>query len=140
MLSQGWLIGALATAGVVAATVIILLLRRKVPAEERERRRRLQVNAAGRICDATVIEVRSLPDPSGRTCCLLHYTYTLHGVEYSATQDVAALLEHIGCDPGQIAGPASIKYLPANPSNSIVVCEQWSGLRENRKARATLSH
>ena len=26
-------------------------------------------------------------------------------------------------------GPATVKYSPRNPANSIVICEEWSGLR-----------
>jgi hypothetical protein len=32
-------------------------------------------------------------------------------------------------DPGRLIGPASVKYEPANPANSIVLCEGWSGLK-----------
>jgi len=32
-------------------------------------------------------------------------------------------------DRMSMVGPASVKYDPRNPANSIVLCEQWSGLR-----------
>jgi hypothetical protein len=28
-----------------------------------------------------------------------------------------------------LIGPASLKYAPRNPANSILICERWSGLR-----------
>ena len=32
-------------------------------------------------------------------------------------------------DPDRLIGPVYMKYTPRNPANSIIVCEQWSGLR-----------
>ena len=103
--------------------------RRRLTPEERERRRRLEVNARGRITDGVITEVLTVEAPSGRASHLLHYSYDLHGVSYSAAQDITDLVEHLRRDPGCIGGPSSVKYLPRNPSNSIVICEQWSGLR-----------
>jgi hypothetical protein len=31
-----------------------------------------------------------------------------------------------------LAGPAIVKYIPRNPANSIVICEEWSGLRARK--------
>jgi hypothetical protein len=97
--------------------------------EERERRRRAWVNAEGRIADGVITEVRVVEWAPGGISHWLHYSYDLRGVSYTAAQDISALLAHLDRDPRHIAGPASVKYLPENPSNSIVLCEQWSGLR-----------
>jgi hypothetical protein len=46
-----------------------------------------------------------------------------------ASQDVAALADKLPPEPERLVGLAQLKYLPANPANSIVLCEDWSGLR-----------
>ena len=129
MIRQPLLAGAAIFAGALFVISLLFLLRRRVTLEERERRRRLYVNVRGRITDAVITDVHTVQASSGATAHLLHYSYDLHGVSYSAAQDITALLAHIPGDPRRIAGPASVKYLPRNPSNSIVICEQWSGLR-----------
>jgi len=112
-----------------ALVVVLLVVRRRVTPEERERRRRSEVNAQGRITDAYITEVRVMESATGGTSHWLDYSYDLRGVNYTASQDITALLAHLRQDPSCIAGPASVKYLPDNPSNSIIICEKWSGLR-----------
>ncbi len=121
------LVAAAGAAALIA--ILIVVVRRRLTPEELERRRRLAVNARGRITDAVITDVAAVQTPSGGVSHLVHYRYDLHGVRYSAAQDITSLLAQIPRDPSRIAGPASVKYLRANPSNSIVVCEKWSGLR-----------
>jgi hypothetical protein len=67
-------------------------------------------------------------DASSSTRMLLHYTYAISGVSYETAQDVTGLEErlHIArIAAGQIA---SVKYDPSNPSNSILLADDWSGL------------
>ncbi|MBI3665045.1 MAG: hypothetical protein HY236_02280 [Acidobacteria bacterium] len=123
----------LAVTVVAAALLFVILLlwsRGRITPEERERRRRRLVNQAGRITDGFVVDVHTAESPSGAVSHLLHYSYDLHGMNYSASQDITALGAHLSRDPRRIAGPVSVKYLPGNPSNSIVICEDWSGLRD----------
>ncbi len=122
-----WLAAAV-PAALLVAIVAYLLARRKITPEERERRRRLAVNARGRITDGVITEVLVVENPAGSASHLVHFSYELHGVTYEATQDVTPLLGGIR-DPARLGGPVSVKYLPGNPSNSIVICEGWSGLR-----------
>jgi hypothetical protein len=97
---------------------------RKVNPAERERRRRLTVNARGRTGNAMVIDFHE---------GTLGYTYSIGGVLYTAFQDVTTLAESLPADPGTLIDtPATIKYLARNPANSIVYCEEWSGLRFQR--------
>jgi len=70
--------------------------------------------------DALVVEA---------TDSLLYYTYSVHGVEYNASQEIAALRELLPAEPGRLVGVANLKYSPKNPANSILICEEWSGLR-----------
>jgi hypothetical protein len=59
---------------------------------------------------------------------LLHYTYAISGVSYETAQDITGLEERLHLAriaSGQIA---SVKYDPSNPSNSILLADDWSGL------------
>lgn len=96
---------------------------------ERERRRRLLIHAKGRTTDGTVTDI---PDGESNDPALIHYRYLVGGVEYSTAQDVSSLHEAIG-DPHQLLGGVTVKYVPGVPANSIVVCEEWSGLRHPSK-------
>ena len=38
--------------------------------------------------------------------------------------------------PGTVlVGPVTLKYSTRNPANSIIICEEWSGLRQRREPR-----
>ena len=105
---------------VVAFTVRAWLMRRPT-AEEVERRRRLALNELGKMADGMILDVLETS---------IQYSYDVRGVEYIATQDVSMLQECIPAHRMSVAGPASVKYDPRNPANSIVLCEEWSGLRQ----------
>ena len=91
----------------------------RITPQERERLRRLKVNAEGRMGDALLVEVRE---------GIAHYTYTLRGVDYAASQDIRALQALLPSDLETLSSHAVVKYLPRNPANSILLCEGWSGL------------
>jgi len=108
----------------IAAIVLWLRSRRKTP-QEKERLRRLDVNARGRLADGELLDGTEAP-PTGN---LIYYKYRASGVEYSAAQDISAIsgiVQLAHCRPGDTA---SVKYDPRAPSNSIIVCEKWSGLQ-----------
>ena len=105
--------------------------RRRLSPAERERARRLAVNATGRLTDGVLVD-SPYAQISSVTPDLLFYRYSASGVEYTAAQDVSNLTDCIQpekCRPGAVT---AVKYDPRKPSNSIIVCEQWSGFRENR--------
>lgn len=117
--------------GSVAAAVVGAVYwtrsRRKSP-QQRELERRLRLSIAGRITDATVLDVQEYT-PDGRDPVhLLIYTYDVAGVTYECSQDVSQLRHRV--NPDQVGIPASVKYDPQNPGNSIIVAESWSGLRK----------
>ena len=89
--------------------------------EKRERRRRLNVHRHGRLGDALITEIDGP---------LVYYSYSVQGVQYSASQDVAALRDKLPENLGRLVGSANLKYSVKNPANSILVCEEWSGLKE----------
>ncbi|MDP8989978.1 MAG: hypothetical protein M3N41_07850 [Acidobacteriota bacterium] len=112
---------ACALAAALAALAIWIASRMRATPEKRERLRRLSIHTSGRLGDAFLTEVREN---------LLHYTYKVRGVQYEASQDVSTLRDRLPADPERMIGMVGMKYLSKNPANSILVCEEWSGLRE----------
>jgi hypothetical protein len=101
------------------AGVTIVMWKRRNP-RERERKRRLAVNRYGRMGDSTITDCQE---------DALYYNYSIRGVEYATAQDVSTLREFLPEDPALLVGPVTLKYSANNPANSILLCEQWSGLR-----------
>jgi hypothetical protein len=64
---------------------------------------------------------------------LVFFCYSVRGVEYTASQDVSGLTNHVPQDLSAILAVA-VKYLPQNPANSIVVAEEWSGIRQLKRS------
>ena len=114
--------------------------------EEIERRRRLHLNQIGRIAEGQVVELvahppqprekskrlfRSPPQPlvdlSPRQ--LVSYSYAISGVTYHTAQDITGLESQVRLDKLVAGQPASVKYDPSNPTDSILVADDWSGLR-----------
>jgi hypothetical protein len=91
----------------------------RVPPEERERLRRNVLVAHGKMGDATLVEVHDE---------VLLYSYDVRGIEYTAAQDITLLKSQMPEDLSAL-GPVQVRYDPRNPANSIVLAEQWSGLR-----------
>ncbi|HTX36688.1 MAG TPA: hypothetical protein VME43_16785 [Bryobacteraceae bacterium] len=110
-------------AGVLVVLVALIGYRAwkfsRITPAERERRRRRALAAFGKMADATLVELRGE---------MLFYSYDVRGVEYTACQDIGPLKAML---PPELvaAAPVSVKYDPRNPANSIVLAEQWSGLR-----------
>ncbi len=96
----------------------------RLSAAELERRRRLLLKRTGNMGDGSVVEMRDH---------LIFYSYDVRGIEYTASQDVSGLVELLPTDPTVLFGPVAVKYDPRNPANSIVLCEEWSGLRRGTK-------
>jgi hypothetical protein len=126
----------------IAAAVLLLAvsggvywLRRRPPSpEERERRRRAYLNRVGRIVEGQILEIREISEHRGprgtgdgrRT--LVYYSYSISGVSYETAQDITGMEER-ACRAQLISGqPVSVKYDPANPANSILMADDWSGL------------
>lgn len=116
-----WLLPLAAGAAVLllGALALIFYRARSAPSE-RERRRRSRIGVLGRIGDGMLTDIQG---------DLLHYSYSVHGVPYNTAQDISALRALVPADAALLIGPVSLKYLPRDPGNSIIVCETWSGLR-----------
>jgi hypothetical protein len=125
-MSEGLQIAALAgLAAVLIALAIYIAMRVHRTPEKREKRRRLNVNQQGRLGDAMITEA---------TEDTLYYSYSIRGVQYTASQDITALRAQLPAEPDRLIGIVSLKYAPNNPANSILICEEWSGLRAGVKS------
>ncbi len=103
---------------------------KKTP-EQIERERRTELTLGGRIIDGNVIDVIELEESeSGQQMILLVYQYDVAGVTYEASQDVTHLRQFIDLYSCRLGMPASLKYDPHNPGDSVVISETWSGLRK----------
>ncbi len=111
--------GGAAAAGLCAWS-IYRYIKGRPTAAELERRRRADLHARGKIGDANLLEYHEH---------MVVYSYAIGGVEYMASQDLSDLQPLLPKDRWSTIGPASIKYDPRNPANSIVLSEEWSGLR-----------
>jgi hypothetical protein len=112
-----------ALCGLAAALIVLavwILMRVHGTPEKRERKRRMNVHRQGRLGDAMISEA---------TENTLYYFYTVRGVQYTASQDVSALRDYLPAEPHRLIGVSGLKYSSKNPANSILICEEWSGLR-----------
>src|ERR1022692_5284772 len=83
----------IALAAILVAALVLLgyraWQRSRVTAEERERRRCAWLVATEKITDAMLVEIREN---------LVFYSYLVRGVEYTASQDLARLVEETVLD------------------------------------------
>ena len=128
-----------------AAMIVYAFFRPAVDPEEAERKRRLHLNQIGRIAEGQVVELAeheaeaqpsrglfgSKPQPlaASRPRHLVSYSYAISGVTYHTAQDITGLESQVRLERLVAGQPASIKYDPSNPVDSILVADDWSGLR-----------
>ncbi len=146
-LGTDWRILVGVAAALAAGGALYWWRRRPPDPNEAERQRRARLNQVGRIAEGQVIEILDAPPPpaqnggifrkrnaaapagncnDGRK--LVCYSYSISGVTYETAQDITELEERIAMGRLVAGQPASVKYDPANPSNSILLAEDWSGL------------
>ncbi len=107
----------------LAAGIFAVVRSRRKP-KDKEQRRRMEVNSIGRLGHATITDIGD---------DTIFYEYSVRGLTYTASQDISRLREMIPSDSQRLIGkPASLKYSSQNPANSILLCEEWSGLRLDR--------
>src|SRR5271163_2635093 len=133
-LRDSQLFGTLAAVGVcLGGAAAYALLRRRQSPDELERKRRELLVQQGRIIDATVIDISDLnAEESGRPngMQLILYKYEAAGVVYECSQDVTLLRHLVNIYDCRLGFPASVRYDPHSPGNSLIVAETWSGLRD----------
>ena len=135
--AHAWEIAAAVTLAVALFSVGMWFLLRKRPTpEEIERARRQLLARAGRLVDGMLLdicEVEAVPRSKSeqpRTLTMLLYSYRIGGVDYEASQDITDMRDVVNPSQVRAGFPCSARYLPGKPQNSIVVAEEWSGLRE----------
>jgi hypothetical protein len=139
----------LAMAGALVAALAMIAYAFFRPAanpEEEERKRRLHLNQIGRIAEGQIVELVEHPPEAKkarkglfsagarplkdlRPRHLVSYSYLISGVTYHTAQDITGLESQIRLERLVAGQPASIKYDASNPSDSILVADDWSGLR-----------
>lgn len=122
----------LVTAGGVGLLGVYALLRpRAKTPDEVEKERRSWLEGSGRITDGTVIDVQELAAANNHhDAVMLIYKYDVAGVTYECSQDVTYLRHWINLHSCRLGLHTSVKYDPQNPGNSLVVSENWMGLRQ----------
>lgn len=125
------LYGLAAAGSVVLLSAYIFLRRKPKTADELEHERRAWLEGAGRITDGTVIDVQELTGQENHhDAVMLIYKYDVAGVTYECSQDVTHLRQWINLHSCRLGLQTSVKYDPQNPGNSLVVSENWMGLRQ----------
>ena len=81
---------------VLVALAIYIVMRIHGTPEKREQKRRLKVNRLGRLGDALITEASD---------AAIYYSYSIRGVQYTASQDVSGLRERLPIEPEQPIDP-----------------------------------
>ncbi len=142
-------IGVAAGVAVAAGVTLHRLLQKPENPDDEERRRRSFLNQVGRIVEGQVVEIVETPPtpaPEARSRLfsrrktpvfdplmngarrLVRYSYSISGITYETAQDVTGLEERLCLERLAAGQPASVKFDPSNPTNSILVADDWSGL------------
>ena len=141
-----------------AISMFFLFRKKEEDEIELERQRRAYLNRVGRIVEGHVVEfsipgritpesttspkvpetapadaapttVNNRPAPAADgSQRLLYYSYSISGVTYETAQDISGLEERLHLSKIATGQTASVKYDPSNPSNSILIADDWSGL------------
>ena len=82
--------------------------------------RRALLEREGRIVEGMVHDFRD---------GVVYYSWSWRGVIYESAQDLRALLHLLPAETNHVIGPAGVRFLPRDPSNSIVLSERWNGFR-----------
>lgn len=147
MLADWKLVLVMGGAAVAAVAMIVYaFLRPEGDPEDEERKRRLHLNQIGRIAEGQVVDLAEHPPEPKKTRKrlfgfgarpladlrprhLVSYSYSISGVTYHTAQDITGLESQVRLDRLVPGLPASVKYDPSNPVDSILVADDWSGLR-----------
>lgn len=120
-----------------------LALRRRPSPEEIERERRAELVRTGRIIDGTILDFAEMEpaEPAGpdqaQGIRFILYKYEIGGVAYECSQEVTALGDYVKPADLRLGFPCSVRYDIRRPENSIVLAENWSGLRQTARSVPT---
>jgi hypothetical protein len=125
--------GVTVVAAIAGAAALYWMSKKRPSPDELERDRRDGLVKNGRIIDATVLDISEMSaEESDRPLGmqLILYQYDVAGVTYECSQDVTLLQHVVDIHKIRLSFPASVRYDPHNPGNSLIVAEGWSGLRD----------
>ncbi|MGB7437034.1 MAG: DUF3592 domain-containing protein [Candidatus Acidiferrum sp.] len=139
------ILGLVAGGALAIGLVVFAFVRPNVDPREAERKRRLHLNLVGRIAEGQVVDLNEEPVPpepqrgllahrarpivETRPRHMVSYSYSISGVTYHTAQDITGLESQVSFERLMAGQQASVKYDPSNPSDSILVADDWSGLR-----------
>lgn len=123
----------------LTGVVFYAMLRKRESPDEIELQRRTVLAREGRIIDGSIVGIDGSTEDNSADGALdvtpddlvtphvLVYRYRIAGVTYECAQDVTTLAEHV--HNLRIDLPVQVRYDPRNPGNSILVAENWNGVR-----------
>jgi hypothetical protein len=113
----------------LAGVALWLVLRKRPTAEELECLRRRFLVQSGRLVDGMLLDICDVEAEDGRTLTMLLFNYRIAGVDYECSQDITDMDGVVDVAQVRAGFPCSVRYQPGNAQNSIVVAEDWTGLR-----------
>jgi hypothetical protein len=135
LIANAWAIASgLAFTAIVCALALWLVFRKRPTPDEVEHARRLFLAQSGRLVDGMLLDICEIEAPATKhepahTLTMLMYSYHFGGVDYECAQDITTLLDVVDTAQIRAGFPCSARYQPGNPQNSIVIAEDWTGLR-----------
>jgi hypothetical protein len=114
---------------VLGGVALWLMFHKRPTAEELERARRLFLVQSGRLVDGMLLDIFDVEAEDGRTLTMLLFNYRVGGVDYECSQDITNMRGVVDAAQVRAGFPCTVRSQPGNPQNSIVVAEDWSGLR-----------
>jgi hypothetical protein len=128
--TRAWEIGGgLVCAAGAGALAYWLLTRNRPTPEEIERARRDFLVQSGRLVDGMLLDICDVLIEDGRTLTMLMFNYGIGGVSYECSQDITDMHGVVDLAQVRVGFPCTVRYQPGNPQNSIVVAEEWTGMR-----------
>lgn len=123
------IVAGLASITALAGVALWMVLRKRPTAEELERMRRGFLVQSGRLVDGMLLDICDIDAEDGRALTMLLYNYRIAGVDYECSQDITDMGGVVDAAQVRAGFPCSVRYQPGNAQNSIVVAEEWTGLR-----------
>jgi hypothetical protein len=114
---------------ILGAAGLWLVFRKRPTAEELERARRQFLVHSGRLVDGMLLDICEFKGEDGRILTMLLYKYRLGGVDYECSQDITDMPGVVDAGEVRAGFPCTVRSQPGNPQNSIVIAEEWTGLR-----------
>jgi len=128
-ISEWQVIAGAALIAVLGAIACWLVLHKRLTAEEIERARRRFLAQSGRLVDGMLLDICEVEAEDGRTLTMLLFSYRIAGVDYECSQDITDMRDVVDAAQVRAGFPCTVRYQPGNPHNSIVIEEEWTGLR-----------